>query len=205
VIALPAGREGRASRSRRPPRARIDEIEAELGEELPAALRGVLLGFSARVCIAWQLPKGARPPKPLDIFSGELSWDLERLPALREEYRQWLIESFNDPQDPYDAVWHDKFPFMPVGNGDYLAIDVASPENEEVVYLSHDDGEGHGYRLGESFADYIDRCTRLGCAGPEDWQWLPFTSDARSYLLPDCEKARAWRAWMKLSGEAFEA
>lgn len=33
----------------------------------------------------------------------------------------------------------------------------------------------------------------LGCPGPEDWQWLPFTSKGTTMLDPDGEAARAWR------------
>ena len=62
-----------------------------------------------------------------------------------------------------------------------------------MVYLSHDDGEGHGFRLGDNFADFIDRWTLLGCPGAEDWQMLPFIHSSTSGIDPWCENARRWR------------
>ena len=39
-----------------------------------------------------------------------------------------------------------KLGFMNVPNGDAIAFDMKESEiNPSVVYLSHDDGEGHGY------------------------------------------------------------
>lgn len=39
-----------------------------------------------------------------------------------------------------------KLGFMNVPNGDVIAFDMKESEiNPSVVYLSHDDGEGHGY------------------------------------------------------------
>ena len=175
----------------------IEAVEAELGVELPMSFRKVLLAFSGRMLVSWQLPRDRKPPKPLhQIFSGECSWDLERLTSMQAEYREMLYTAFDDPEDEYGAVWHDKLPFLDVGNGDYLAIDVASAEDETVVYLSHDDDDGHGYRLGETFADFVDRLTRLGCVGPEAWQYMPFMDGPNSYLLPDCENGKVWREWL---------
>jgi len=39
--------------------------------------------------------------------------------------------------------------------------------------------------------DFLRRWTPLGCPGPEDWQWLPFTSKGTTMLDPDGEAARA--------------
>ena len=41
-----------------------------------------------------------------------------------------------------------KLGFMNIPNGDVIAFDMKESEiNPSVVYLSHDDGEGHGYIL----------------------------------------------------------
>jgi hypothetical protein len=96
-----------------------------------------------------------------------------------------------DPDDPYDRVWHGKYPLLRVPNGDLVAVDA----DGQVVYLSHDDGEGHGYVLGQDVFDFLERWTALGCPGPEDWQWLPFTSGSDQGLDPEGENGRSWRAW----------
>lgn len=185
------------------PRALVDSVEAELGVTLPQSFRDVVMNVSGTATISWQLPEGKGPPKPVhEIFSGECSWNLEALPDLYGRYRAWRDDSENDPTDEYSVVWHGKLPFMAVPNGDYLAIDIASPEEQAVVYVSHDDGRGHGYRLGATFADFLDRSTALACVGSEDWQWLPFTAGSNSFLLPDCENARRWREWVGLGESA---
>ncbi|MBO9701771.1 MAG: hypothetical protein J7604_16310 [Sporocytophaga sp.] len=46
----------------------------------------------------------------------------------------------------------------------------------KIVYLGHDDGEGHGYIMANSFSDLLNKWTKLGCVGGEDWQWLPLST-----------------------------
>ena len=51
-----------------------------------------------------------------------------------------------------------KLGFMNVPNGDAIAFDMKESEiNPSVVYLSHDDGEGHGYILGKDFNTYLEQ------------------------------------------------
>ena len=62
----------------------------------------------------------------------------------------WVENCFTNEEDEYDAVWYNKLGFMNVPNGDVIAFDIKESEiNPSVVYLSHDDGEGHGYILGK--------------------------------------------------------
>jgi hypothetical protein len=74
--------------------------------------------------------------------------------------------------------------FADVGNGDLLALDLAAGAASAVVYLSHDGGEGHGYRLASDFAHLLHRWMPLACTGGEDWQWLPFTTSPTSEIDP---------------------
>ena len=54
--------------------------------------------------------------------------------------------------------------FMNVPNGDVIAFDMKESEiNPSVVYLSHDDGEGHGYILGKDFNTYLEQLLLVGC------------------------------------------
>jgi hypothetical protein len=118
---------------------------------------------------------------------------------VRTEWLKWIDVVFPDLSDTYDAVWHDKFPVMEVPNGDMIAIDQRSHGDESVVYLSHDDGQGHGFVLGRDFVDFIDRWTKLGCPGPEDWEWLRFCSSPKSGLEPEGDLGTAWREWFGLT------
>jgi hypothetical protein len=196
-------------RRSRPPRFRVAPpaaeaavraVEQELGLALPSAFRRVLLGYAGWVDIAWQLPDdNARPEEFRKIFAGECRWGIDGLPALQAKYRGWVTGCFNNPDDPYDRVWHGKLAIVEVGTGDMLGIDLTTPGSEPVVFLSHDGSEQHGYRLGEDFEDYVDRLSRLGCVGAEDWQWAPFVDDAHSGLLPEGPAAARWRGWFGLA------
>lgn len=151
--------------------------------------------LSGDFALTWSLPDDLVLPAPFrELFAGALSWNLHRLPEIDRSVRQWIRVVFPDPEGAYDGVWHDKLGFHEVGNGDFLAIDVApSVHDGPVVYLSHDDGQGHGYYLGSSFIDAVDRMSRVGCVGAEDWQWLPFTQSSTSGIDPDGENGRLWR------------
>jgi hypothetical protein len=180
------------------PLATVEHVEATIGRSLPSAFRGVLLNYSGRLCVQWQRPKSVQIPEEFrKIFAGECRWDLEELPNLIEEYKSWLDNCFTDPTNAYDAVWYGRLPILSVGNGDMVAISLDEP-GEPVVYLSHDDGEGHGYQLGHDFVDYVDRLSTLGCPGAEDWQWMTFVNGSRSALLPDSPSGRRWRSWFGL-------
>ena len=87
-----------------------------------------------------------------------------------------------------------KLGFMNVPNGDVIAFDMKESEiNPSVVYLSHDDGEGHGYMLGKDFNTYLEQLLLVGACGNEDWQMLPFCLDAQSEIVSDCENAKEYR------------
>ena len=140
---------------------------------------------------------GRETARVRQIFAGECRWSLEELPDLIGEYNGWLDECFTDPTNTYDAVWYRKLPIGVWGTETWSPIALDGPD-EPVVYLSHDDGEGHGYRLGHDFIDYVERSSILGCPGAEDWQWLTFVEGSRSGLLPDSPSGRRWRSWFGL-------
>lgn len=128
------------------------------------------------------------------VFSGDFHVSLALLAQFSKAHAGWVRTCFSNRADPYDAVWHNKLPFLEVGNGDFIA----SIPRRPVVYLSHDDGEGHGHILGTTFKDFVERHSRIGCVGAEDTQWLHFWSP--SYLLDaTCPAAVQWRQWFRLS------
>lgn len=179
----------------------VETVEQRLGFQLPDSFRKVLCDFSSGVNFYWFLPEGFNFPEPFQgIFRGNCSWDLKSLENLEQNRKTWISICFPNPSNPYDAVWHNKLEFLEVGNGDILGIDLSTGSDGPVVYASHDGSDGHGYLLGETFIDFIDRWSRLGCPGSEDWQMLPFLSDSKSYLDPDCHNAQEWR---KLFGLDF--
>jgi SMI1 / KNR4 family (SUKH-1) len=174
----------------------VSNVERELGIVLPQSFRRALTEFSSAFRLTWFLPEQVETPFK-GIFGGDFGWNLGHLLPLEEERKSWVRECFSNENDPCDRVWHRKLALHPVGNGDYLALDLAQ-ESCPLVYLSHDDGEGHGYVLGTDFESALTQWTKLGCVGSEDWQWLPFVQGAASGLNADCENARRWREWFGL-------
>ena len=180
----------------------IRAVERRLGFPIPSSFRKVLETFARRVECYWYLTDGVRPPGSLKYATScQCGWSLEWLVEFEEGRKGWVESCLPNPNGRYDRVWHNKFSFMAVANGDHVAIDRARKNSSPVAYLSHDDGEGHGFKLGSDFIDFMDRWTCLGCPGPEDWRWVPFTADSKSYLDPACPMARRWLKWFGLSGE----
>lgn len=169
-------------------------LEEKLGCSLPASLEEVLLNFSRKVEFCWFFPDKFELEGELSvIFSGDRHWSLDWLYDFNESKNGWIKECFPNKEHLYDAVWHNKLAFHEVGNGDYLAIDLSSPDAEPVVYLSHDDGAGHGVELAKNFKDFICESSLIGCVGGEDWQQLPFIENGKKYLDGNCKNAIRFR------------
>jgi hypothetical protein len=137
----------------------IAQLERSLDLTLPTSFRSTLLSLSRAVDWSWRTDEDF--PEPFsDIFSGELCWSVGTIEQENELHRGWVTECFPDPDDPYDSIWHGKLAFFSVGNGDQLAVELNGPLRGSVVYLSHDDGEGHGYVLGLRPRRFVGRLGR---------------------------------------------
>lgn len=170
--------------------AEIAALEAKLGAELPVHLREALQQFSSNVFFTAYLPQEIQLPDALgEIFSATIDFSLDTILETEEKRKEWAADSGH----PDAAFWNNKLGVIEVPNGDCIAIDLCTAE---VVYLSREGGEGHGYILGQSFTDYLDRLIAIGAVGSEDWQMMPFLPDAKSGLDPQCSNARQYRAIM---------
>jgi hypothetical protein len=179
--------------------AEVLDIEQKLGFRLPAEFRDILLTVSSHCEFRWFLPDEFElPPVLRQLFSGELHWSIELLWQFNEAREGWIREVFSNPEDEYDKVWYNKFVFQEVGNGDFIAIDLLPMSYGKVVYLSHDDGEGNGYVMANSFKALLTDWVELGCVGGEDWQWLPFCENKLAGIDPNSENALLWKQVIKL-------
>ncbi|QTD40409.1 SMI1/KNR4 family protein [Sporosarcina sp. Te-1] len=177
----------------------ILQTEEQLGVKLPKSFKKVLQEFSGNFSLRWFLPDNREQPNEFrEIFCGTPHWSLELLPQFDEARKAWIDNVFPNPENEYDVVWHNKLAFCEVGNGDYLAFDMNDDMDAPIVYLSHDDGKGHGYKIANNFIELIENWSRLGFVGCEDWQWLPFTTSSISGINPDGEAARRFRTWLGL-------
>lgn len=175
-------------------------VEETLGIKLPNSFKKVLLEFSGNFSLRWFLSDDMQIPNEFsEIFCGTPHWSLENLFELEKERKDWIDTAFPNPEDEYDVVWHNKLAFCEVGNGDYLAFDMKDDIDAPIIYLSHDVGEGHGYKIANNFIEFIENWLRVAFVGCEDWQWLPFTTSFESGINPDDETAKKFRNWLELN------
>lgn len=173
----------------------VQTIEQQLGLALPTGLRDFFLHATSKISWRWFLPENNEQWLPeifREIFSGQLSVDLLELVALEQMRQEWIKEVFYHLDDEYDRIWQQKLVFMEVGNGDFLAIELADEHQGKVVYLSHDGDEMHGRYLADNFQDYLLRMSKLGFVGAECWQWFCFLE--QDGINPSGEYAHLWRA-----------
>lgn len=179
---------------------KIIKIEKQLGVKLPESFKKVLNEFSGNFSLRWFLPDNLEQPNEFrEIFCGTPHWGIDLLIQLEEDRMSWVEKVFPNPDDVYDVVWHNKLAFCEVGNGDYLAFDMSNSDDAPIIYLSHDDGEGHGYKIANNFIELIDNWSKVGFVGCEDWQWLPFTTSSNSGIIADGEAAKRFRSWLGLN------
>lgn len=173
----------------------LQKLESDLDCTLPESLKQTFLQFSKAVSFCASLPDEFELPHELrEIFSAQFTFSLDEMMNAETSRKNWAEECFSNPDDPYDKVWHNKLGFMTVDNGDVIAFDLEDENTDKkVVYLSHDDGPGHGYVLGSNFLEYFNNLLLIGGCGSEDWQMEPFMEDTQSGLKPDCENARLYR------------
>ncbi|WP_044796240.1 SMI1/KNR4 family protein [Bacillus cereus] len=178
----------------------IIQVEEKLGIKLPNSFKKVLLEFSGNFSLRWFLPDDVELPNEFtDIFCGTPHWSLESLSEFEKERKGLVDEVFSNIDDEYDVVWYNKLAFCEVGNGDYLAFDMKDDIDAPIIYLSHDDGEGHGYKIANNFIEFIENWSRVAFVGCEDWQWLPFTTSFESGINPDDEPAKKFRTCLELN------
>ncbi|WP_182540344.1 SMI1/KNR4 family protein [Fontibacillus panacisegetis] len=178
----------------------IELVEHHLGIALPNSFKHVLLNFSSDFSFRWFLPDNLELlNKFRGIFSGRPNWNLHQIIEIDEGRRGWVEHVFPNPEDEYDKVWHNKLAFMEVGNGDYFAFDLSEQGEYPIVYLSHDDGEGHGFIIANNFIDFINNWSRIGFVGTEDWQWMPFVESKQSGINPDGASAIEFRELMNFN------
>jgi len=104
----------------------IVEIENKLTYKLPNEFRNVLLTVSSHCEFKWFLPDDFSLPDALrQIFCGELHWGIDFILKFNQNKDGWIKEVFPNIEDEYDKVWHNKFVFQEVGNGDCISIDLA--------------------------------------------------------------------------------
>lgn len=179
--------------------AEVARVEGELGVTLPPVMRNSFLTFARGISVGWQLPANFQLPEAVEeATGGEITYSLDGIVDSELQRRDWagdVIASWEMPEE--SATWENKIAFLTLATGDFLAVDVATPGREAIVYLSHDGNEYvHCYVLGSDFEDFLTRWTGVGCPSPDNID--PFTHGFTKPLDPDCGNAVSWRKAMGL-------
>ncbi|PGL29579.1 SMI1/KNR4 family protein [Bacillus thuringiensis] len=164
----------------------IKLTEQQLGYPLPISFKEVLVKFSKQVELRWSFPDELSIPAEFDdIFAGELCWNLDSIEDLAE-----VADSLKDVGDNYGENLRQKLAFYTVPNGDYLALDLNSNnEDAAVVYWDHE--EDSVTYVADNFIEFIEKFTDLHLIGAEIWQWETFI-DSKG-INTDSEIAKKWK------------
>ena len=173
--------------------AEVESIENIIERKLPLQIRDFFLQYSKKCEFSAWLPDGFELPSELDeIFSANFLISLEEFADAEKARNGWVENCFTNE-------YRHIFSYRTLTNWKrklywYNKHRLSHPQvNPSVVYLSHDDGEGHGYILGKDFNTYLEQLLLVGACGNEDWQMLPFCLDAQSGIVSDCENAKEYR------------
>lgn len=131
----------------------IFETEARLGAVLPKELRNFFLEYSKALHFYADLPEGLELPEELnEIFSAYIMLSLDEVVNAEAARRSWAKDCFNNMNDEYDKVWHNKFGIMKVPNGDIIALDIGKIQPTRLLYiLAMMMAKGMGLFLGKLF------------------------------------------------------
>jgi hypothetical protein len=185
--------------------AALESLAREYWLVLPVEFTEVLTRFSARVQLEWHIgeplavwrPPDVPEPSNWTMYSGAgVLWDAEALFFLWQPYEAYVepyVERFEEIEA--DDLVKNKTPFVAVGNGDFLAFDVAhGNRNCPVVYMDHEWGRPDGWRLGLDFIDFISRWSNLGCPAPSSLR--RFYDAERNLLLDSGQFVENWKRWL---------
>lgn len=175
----------------------LKNIETIISINIPLEFRK-LLKFSKHLKFSYQYEE-VMPIEFRENFSGHVCWDLNKIPSLTNFYKDWLNASLDPKYNDESAiaitqeVGIDKFPFLEVSNGDLIVMDKTT---SEIVYLSHEGSNMHGKKLGNNLWEFLEFHTKIGFAGPEDWQFEPFYDFEMEKMNLEGEKVKKFSNWL---------
>jgi len=173
------------------PPAAEEEIlikEKELGIKLPKALREFFLNVSSRICsnISFELEDEKELPYE---FYGLINYT-QSVVSLQELY---ITHDFDDiEQGEYGKVFQNKLDILPIGDGDYVSIDLTSKSGESVVWVANEENEA--WEIAPNFIDFFDNWLKVGLADLTN-SLIVFCSVDHP-LDGNSENAKLWRKIM---------
>lgn len=169
----------------------IKTLEGNLCIELPSDFKHVLCEYSSGIDFHWHMD-GNEIESFEAVFCGGsdgILWDFFQLERM---YKNYLDNCFLDSNDECDKIWHNKIPFLEVGNGDIIAFD-AMEAGYPVIFLSHDDSDFHGSHLADNFVEFITNWSNIGNVGTEDWILEIFYDSDNKKMMNESSIINEWK------------
>jgi hypothetical protein len=194
----------------------------ELGRTLPLGLPSPLYNLyttgsaSYRCTYHWSPDKAYLPlveqvfPHQYSLYGGARFISAAELPDRQASVRSWATEwdaPADAPPRPGWELWHQAIPFLAVGNGDYLALQVSNgTDKQPVLYLSHDAGGGDdertAFEISPSLEQFLADWETLCYVGPEIWLLGEFlANEGKGLLQVNQPKTNLWREVMLRSNK----
>lgn len=167
----------------------IDQLAKKSRLGIPEPLRRFLADASAHCCCHywWEPPEQLQSQLDAVFHGSHFFWgganfcDGTEISDLQECCLDWAT-SFKDEFPRDSRFWENSIPFIPVGNGDYLALYIESnPDDPPVVYLNHD-GYGGSALLAASFDEFLAAWEDLGYVG--GWLLFEFVNPETGHVDP---------------------
>jgi hypothetical protein len=162
-----------------PTSSELDRLRDAVGRKLPRPLLDFFRQSGGIDCRYWWEPPPAQQPDLHAIFP----WQTFIFGGPRQFCTvDAMIDNFQGCQDWAEGIaaggkasleheqflWSHALPFAPIGNGDYLAFDLAADSDDPpVLYLDHD--EERSARISRNFDSFLTAWSRLCYIGPEIW------------------------------------
>ena len=170
----------------------LSSKEKELGVKIPKSLRDFFKNISAGIVFEFTFDDYKRKELPHDfryLDNSNMEFGLEVLD--NSQYSQIMDTIKNNPDEPwtddFGQVWKDKLAFVHLGNGDVIAIDLASESGESVVFISHYDDKAT--EIAPNFTMFFEGWLKAGLVNPS-YVGI-FLTDGESN-----EKTKIWRKIM---------
>jgi len=189
--------------------ARLDRV---LPHGLPELLRDFYLTASACAdcSFSWspdELRLAALAevlPHQRSIYAGPKICSAAKLEEEQQGLMGWaeIFDEMGGHGPATAQVLRDSVPFIPIGNGDQLVLQVKpSPDRPRVIYISHEtdvDTESPVIPISESGEQFMADWERIAYLGPEIWLLNSFVQDSSTGLLDSGSPlASRWRAFLK--------
>lgn len=204
ILAAVLSRGGKGKLEIAPPATKeeAEEVEKQLGFELPVSFKKVVLHVSRNICFYWNTADVqtfrlngehafkyyGKSVSQCHIVGGGFVdfnlWDLDAIVALQEEGDDHY---YLEEEEEYKH-WSNSFIFSKDGAGNYFGIDTRYNPGE-VIYLPKD-GEFYGYRLAPSFESFMHNWTDVGCSGLGISDWVALSAENAPYLNRQSHNAK---------------